>query len=398
MGLTVLYTPPLLCYSKNPIIARIATDSGVGTRMDCIILDNTSGSPVIIGTVMCYADNDGWYTFKLNKIIDSYMNTFDLEDPAAAWDDTILKLQKTAINLIFSFEEGTGFTTAFARRVIKGGISKISFQREPEYWTEYFAVNKSWISWLPNLVKVGKTQPLFLTYNNYNEVVGGKLRVKVYFTDGTFTTVDKAITADIEEDTFYLVKAGYTQLDVGSVDITKTVYCYEVWMADSSNAILCASKKILVAYKYEPYERFFMYMGSSGNIEVIRTTGKASYKPEISSSFVDREDQVDINEDNVAEYVVPVNSNEYDLQKRKTIKLSSGPKTSYEVQLFEDFRISQWKAEYIPGIGIIPITIDDKTPDLGKDGDTTNSFAFTYKYAHTENIFTPDNLTRLLGA
>lgn len=173
-------------------------------------------------------------------------------------------------------------------KAINGGIPK---QIADDFITETLPVTKQFLTWHPSRKRVTQSQPELLHFLVYDEnITELNLIVKVYFTDGTNTTVTKDTVTSVVLDQVYRMPAGYTALGLSLVDGTKRVQKYDISLTDQADAVVSEVRTYVVDYLDNPDTRYWLFSNSLGMFEVMRTEGKGSAGMEIeretSSGFL----------------------------------------------------------------------------------------------------------------
>lgn len=164
-------------------------------------------------------------------------------------------------------------------KALNGGIPK---QIEGDFFTDILPVSKQFLTWHPGNKRVVQSQPELLHFCVYTEdITELNLFVKVYFTDGTNTTVAKGTVSDVELDQIYRIPAGYSLLSLSAVDGAKRVQKYELWLTDQADAVVSEVRTYIMEYVDVPDTRFWMFTNSLGMWEIFRAEGKKSEMLEV---------------------------------------------------------------------------------------------------------------------
>lgn len=171
---------------------------------------------------------------------------------------------------------------------INGGIPK---QISDDFMTDILPSTKQFLTWHPTRKRVTQSQPEILHFLVYNgDITELNLLVKVYFTDGTNQTVTIDTVSDVEEEQVYRLPAGYTLLNLSTVDGAKKVQKYDLWLTDQADAVVSEVRTFVLEYLDTPETRFWLFTNSLGMFEIFRTEGKANQEMEVerelSSNFL----------------------------------------------------------------------------------------------------------------
>jgi hypothetical protein len=178
-----------------------------------------------------------------------------------------------------------------ARLVVKGGISYEKWRGE-NYWINYFDVNKPFLTWQQSGRLADLTERMYLPWLNLTDVTEGSvmMRRKLVFTDGTedFAFIDFQV---LKYDVGYF-PAGATQLKLDEVDVTKTIWYWELQVYDVTDpdALVALS----TAFKYELDNRndyndvTLNYRNSLGGLDSVRVRGIIEFSQDRSFTEQDR--------------------------------------------------------------------------------------------------------------
>lgn len=276
-----------------------------------------------------------------------------------------------------------------------GGLSRTHFPNN-QFFTTYLN-NTKFLTWWPNDRIVRKTQPLYLSYIITNPTVESvKLRYQVEFTDGTSSALlYSASVVTARYDKVYL-PAGYTQLNIASVNTLKTVKSWSVALVNgATNSIISEIRKYIIDTEEYEFGKYFLFHSSLGNYETIFTYGKQENELEFTIESAEIQLEFDY-QNNESEYI------DVEASMNEVFSISSGYIFSEEeyIQL-KDFIISTDKLYYDRTRKmLIPIRVDSKSIRLGKDGQGFWAIKFEYSYRYNESNFTPSsiNLDPSLGS
>ncbi len=175
--------------------------------------------------------------------------------------------------------------------VLKGGLRHIGYNRDEydSFW-DFYEDTKIFLTWKKlRHVDVAEKQWLYW-FNNYTRLAVGmgferiRLKARLHFTDNTTQTVTQIQDTTSVNDDLVCFPAGFTQLDLVNVDITKTIRKYELWLEAELGTII--TEEISFIVEEEDYlNKYFLYENCLGGFETLRTTGRhefgiESYKDE----------------------------------------------------------------------------------------------------------------------
>lgn len=159
--------------------------------------------------------------------------------------------------------------------VLKGGIAQ---------WAGFAAgwdkvtTDKKFLTWHPLVKQVGLFQPEILHFLIQVDTVSTvNLKVKLTYTDESETTVTPRTLGSIAQWDLLRIPAGIPNLGLASVNFTKTIAAYELWLEDGLGAKISESRYYELDAYHQPWERLWMYENSFGMPEVFRTVGKSKH-------------------------------------------------------------------------------------------------------------------------
>lgn len=166
--------------------------------------------------------------------------------------------------------------------VLRGGLPK---QLNIDFFNTYLPSSKAFLNWHPGKKRVDISQPELLHFYCYDAAITDLTqKVKVYFSDQTDQTVTKSSLSGITEGSIYRIPAGYSQLDLASIDGTKQIVRYETWLEDQDDSIVSEVKTYAVEQITKPFTRYWMFTNSLGMWEIMRAEGKS-----VGGMSIDRE-------------------------------------------------------------------------------------------------------------
>lgn len=219
---------------------------------------------------------------------------FDLHDLA-------IKYQVMAYN-----NWGAGLTDEFY--VLQGKMPDY-FEAElnelSKTWYQYWQVeNKKFLTFAPTTKYTDIYSPEKLYYLNKPNIAGS-IMFKIYYTDGTNETVERAITYSESELENQVIELNVSFLAL-PFNVAKSVSKYDVWLINSSDEVISETRYFIMSYQYQPYARYFLYKNKLGSYEVVRTTGKIEAVADIDKSFINVDKIIDYTTDYRAEKQISV--------------------------------------------------------------------------------------------
>lgn len=181
-------------------------------------------------------------------------------------------------------------------KVYLGGINPEHFPANDFLGTHL--LHQRLLTWYPAEKQVSTSQPEFISWlNSEGEAVFCGLMVTIEFTDGSTSTI-VPIPADTnhraETDEVICFPCGYSQLDLATVDVAKTVCAWSVQVigvlaGDTGTAIM---PSVIRTYNldFQPVlqERFLVFQNALGGWDTLRCKGLQSGEQQITSVPVSR--------------------------------------------------------------------------------------------------------------
>jgi len=234
---------------------------------------------IFLGEDRLYPDILGVAYFKIQEYLKSQL-TFDFEWPEPT--DTFLFLKGNAIKPFFveyaetydGVNKKVISTRDSATLAILGGISRnaqAELNENETTWWEQFLYKLDWMTNQPREITVGKTQPVKLSVLVWKAgVTSLKLKVNVYYTDGTSGSLTDATIAASQYNIFECILS-YQKLGLGA--LAKEVSYYKAWVTDQDDNRLTVDRYFYVDPAYRDNERMFIFQNSIGRPETVRFTG-----------------------------------------------------------------------------------------------------------------------------
>jgi hypothetical protein len=391
----VLYTiPPENNFSRNPIRFKVGTDTPVttvGLYIQCRLSFATKGSTLAeVIRFPLTPDANGLAEVDMQRLVDRMM-----EYQLPTIDATVQKIATHTGTMQVHFVEysvdvpnGGTPVDAGTFNVVKGGIAYEKWTGQA-YFANWYTTPRRLLTWFGLERTVSTWQHLWLSYLHLAASdTGYAVKTTVYFTDGTSTagpTIDFPATGAVTEGYVYHIPAGYTQLDMGSVDIDKRVHYYNVGVYEG---VTLVSEMLTCLMDYTPdYEMLqFVFFNSLGGLDVIRLKGEQ--QQQLNREF----DLVDINtsRSNIGGYTLPAQSGQNQVLEGRSFKGNIGWTDDIDLQdLRRELFLSP--AIYMPyGTRWRPVNVTDKTVNLGKLNDQLRELDIEWSYAWVNENYTPE--------
>ncbi len=286
-------------------------------------------------------------------------------------------------------------TTSSTMRVIKGGIAR---DKWPAVASDFRLL------WLGNALS-GSVTPKFLITRRQSRTVtlkqqeylyfiptaaisNARLRAKVTYTNNTTTTTTIASYSVLGAGLTFLFPAGYTQLNLASIEAGRTPQSYIVYLDNTSGAL----KSEVICYNIVAgthIERYFIYENSIGAWETLRTEGQRAHKLDTEKS----EFETLLPNSYTADQSEIVSSTEY-LQQSFEVYTGHYFTKDEALDLIDALKSEKlFELEYYTAFSLvstgrkIPVTIDKGTFDLNTDDNYLYGVKFVYRRAYKEQNY-----------
>ncbi|MCW3784942.1 hypothetical protein [Plebeiibacterium sediminum] len=270
-------------------------------------------------------------------------------------------------------------------KCIYGGISRVMqyylLGEELTFlsWLNNEDTALKFLSWIPNELPIHPSQPLRLWFYNDNKLDEVNLKLKAYFSDGTESSIRSIRTLAVESGLIELA-CGPLEMRVSTIDITKTVSHYDVWLENSDGTIKTEVKTFAIDYtNYERNDVLF-FRNSLGVNEVIWCHGRRS-----ESIKTTTEERTQPLADNL---VGDGQIRSYRATLEYPFEMNTGYFPKSMRHYLADF-LSAGEAKLPVKFFKLPVIVKPGEFDWGKDGEDLFSVSFKIQVAHIENFYSP---------
>jgi len=288
-------------------------------------------------------------------------------------------------------------------KAFNGGLSFRQLAKYNAAATTFWAqllINKYFLSWAPLTRYVGPDEPVKLYFINHSGASTLRLYVKSYFTDGTDST------AYIDSQTSVVDKAIYEIMLCLKAFITSwsTLVKFDVWIANTTPTVLSEVRTFYIDNTEYSHTRYFIFRNSLGAYECLRTTGLMSR-----------------NDDYLRETAVQSLESDFTNSDRETVDILNTENRRFTVSCgwlsrfgnaeefrnwLRDFALS--KEVYYADVTyddsgtqltqtLVPVRIVSTSLSHGKDRENLKSFSFEFVNAFTDEFFTRETTSNLVG-
>lgn len=149
----------------------------------------------------------------------------------------------------------------------------------------YMNANKKFLSFYPGTKDIGPDQHEYLYYPTYadNDL---KLYGDVYFTDGT-SSLNNLLKTKLAAKKYevYCFPAGYSQLAIAAINVSKTVAYYDLKVKDASGNLISELRRYRMIYKENYRSRYFLFLNSLGAYETLWCRGVQEFNPKYTGEI-----------------------------------------------------------------------------------------------------------------
>jgi len=266
---------------------------------------------------------------------------------------------------------------------IKGGIPQPQWDWN-NYFINYVAANKPFLTWQPNNRFIGLNDSFFISFLNSLATVTLALIVDVEYIDGT---TDQVITNFTDSNkVLYHIQAGPDQLGLNALHADKRLYKYSLSIVSAANhaTVFVNPYTYYIDYRKFYNTKFLHYYNSLGGVEAVRINGFIETTADVT--FTDSErfgGNVIIGAPNSEEYIQTAKS------KTDSFKGDSGfIFTAKEQDVFQEILLSRFAWERIIGKNW-RIYVTNKSTSLRKTSDKTFNIPLEWRYSFTNSVYAP---------
>lgn len=375
---------------KQPIYFEFQlNDYGPEFYVKCV-LEIFESSRTRVVTFYGYTSPDQKVVFNLKNLLNDYFKN-RITAYKALDDNTVQTLDDdNFVEVTATFTEHTdlGWGSEYKWGETKGDAlafsGGFSYESWPnlKYFNEWFSgfALKPFFTWRNKISLIGKKMPLYLTYCTIGGTLSLKLKISITYTDNSTFTGYFFNTDYIGKLLSFPV--GIEQLNLTSLNPSKTIAFYKAEIVDVSNTVLSQSMTFIVDQAYYESEVFCLFKNSLSGRDTVRFVGKA----EFSSDFARI-----ISENFKGEYDNSIGKN-YIADNHETggMKVSTGFITRTEVDWLRDLFASKLVHLVYKG-NVIPCQIASKkfTNPLTSD---LNSLTVELDYLTKNSQYTPNKI------
>jgi hypothetical protein len=331
MATTIIQAPDSLSYSVNlkKIIASSTADISVKLEMGSTEIFDLVYSPGIGGTI----EVDLWRIADKLLTIGIPTNNNILTEQTFGVADFTATVDTEVINF----------------RVIKGGVLDIQSQAHD-------FVDAHLLSWQPQGKKILQVAPEWLGVYATAE---RKIKVKAYFLDETTETI---LLASAAADKLYSVNVSWAS--VNEALTKKNPLVWDVWTEDSTGTRLSFIQRYILRNASDE-ENLYIWCNTLGGIDSFSMTGYLEDDEKLEHKISELIDQT---------------LDEYDIDKKREIRQSTGYITLDESRWLKDFFLSPVRYQ-VRKDGSVKRIVVVESKVASSSADDQHEYEFTFRYA-----------------
>ena len=232
-------------------------------------------------------DSDGKAIFDISEYLRSFIKT-KLEGPQlftypevatqnlAVWNNLVLPYYVSFAERYSNATRMLVFDTI--RYAITGGLSRELLSFYNDQGTDYFSLSdnlKRFLTWAPVVKTTDKTQMEKLSFFlcGDNHPYSYRLAIRVKFSDGSYSSYYGSDCDSCSTPTLLEIMVGYDHLGLSSLDVTRDVESWEVWLEDRLGNVISEIRKYILDTDAYEHERTFLLRNSFGRYDTIRFLG-----------------------------------------------------------------------------------------------------------------------------
>lgn len=384
----------MVMLSGNPMVLRAYTSKPLTTenlRVKLTVSVETvpdSGTYDETVTIETSPDAAGKVTFDISTILKAYLEqpsfpSYNLSSIQPATNN----MRRYQMLLSESYgDPPTDHYYLFSTSIWYAYTGALNFEEvgPVNYLATTLVGTKNYLSWQPTTIHTTEAQHQYLYY--YHSRAGKPtltVHADVYYTDGS-SDMDQAVKSMSTAAIYgvYIIPAGFTQLDIASINPLKTVDYYVLRLKATPTSVQVGKDiTYYIDRKYRRTTRYFLYVNSLGGVDSIRAQGRASYELAVDKTTISIYD--------------PANHSVVKGQRRSfghtgTLRksVSLGHLTIEEISRLSELLLSKKVVEVVND-RYLPLDTTKSTFKLLDEGTRLQHLVLDYQYMYDYNAYTP---------
>jgi hypothetical protein len=390
---TLIERPNSICLSKNEIRYAFYTSdlSPAGLSVQIILFVagkqfTANLKPTALGITYFYID----------AYIDSLL-TYQLPSATAMFTDAATQKETFYIHYreVTEATPNPAYITSEAshvRTAFKMGISREKYSRN-NYFANYFASQKPWLTWQPSGKTVQPNQNVYLTFLLLPVHAGKTVALQIIYTDVTGVSYHAPMSLGVVPAT-----GMYQHVNVGlagfNLPTTNKIFYYTVAIVDSGTFdVLVSYYQLFVSYDYLYNYYDLLYHNSLSGVDCLRIIGDV--QKVLNKDFAEVDNGFDVNDWNATTKKADtshVGFTLYDSFKGDVGFIDSEEDQDALIELLVSRSIYQYvDSRFLPVLNL------QKNTDLRVSTDKKYSLPIEWRLGIANHVFTPANIALGLG-
>ena len=359
-------------------------------------------------------DSDGKAIFDISEYLRSFIKT-NLEGPQlftypevatqnlAVWKNLVLPYYVSFAERYSNATRMLVFDTI--RYAIAGGLSRELLCVYNDQAADYFSLSdnlKRFLTWAPVVKTTGKTQMEKLSFFlcGDNHPYSYRLAIRVKFSDGSYFSYYGSDSDSCSTPTLLEIMVGYDHLGLSSLDVTRDVESWEVWLEDRLGGVISEVRKFILDTDVYEHERTFLLRNSFGRYDTIRFLGTGE------TTMAYERNAGEVVSDEVITSINPPSKN-FETWETQSFKADSGFVSQQMRDYLRELLITNEAYEVVQGL-LFPIVLKSvKISPFATDGVYLYNLQVEYDRAYNDqyysgqfkpiNMINNDDLTQGVG-
>lgn len=267
-----------------------------------------------------------------------------------------------------------------AQYCIKAGLKADDYAGwKDAFFTNYFDEHLPFLTNQQNDKEVSRSQPEYLYFlvNFLPKPTTLKLRIALYFSDGTTETITSKTLNGVIQYSVYLTPTGFTSLGLSDYETDiKKIVSYEVWLNNQDDNRISEKRSYLLDDRYQRNVRYLLFSNSLGGYDSLRCLGVGVETLKVTRQLGERE--LDAN-------YLPSASEIFisGVSGRKELNVNTGFLDADNTEYLTELILSEDVYVYTKD-GFIPIVLADDSYISNQDNVDLASRIFTFLYAKSD--------------
>lgn len=158
--------------------------------------------------------------------------------------------------------------------VVKGGVNAFH-TRNNNFFNIFFPATKPFFTWQLRRRLASLTEPIYLCWLNttYTDATPLKVKVNITYTDSTTREFSYDVSNPGKKNYCYYLPVGANQLDLETLDPTKTIWYWDVVVSELSGTLASEKFTYELDNRNDYNQQFLLYRNSLGGLDTIRIRG-----------------------------------------------------------------------------------------------------------------------------